>query len=63
MDNITILTCDQEGFFTSLNKDFTVKDLGSIDSETTMSAIQGVLSWRYQGPVQGEVNRQLSIWG
>ena len=31
-DNITILTCDQEGLFTSLNKYFTVKDLGSIDS-------------------------------
>lgn len=32
MDNITILTCDQKGLFTSLNKNFTVKDLGSIDS-------------------------------
>lgn len=31
-ENITILTCDQTGLFTSLKKFFTVKDLGSIDS-------------------------------
>ena len=31
-NNITILTCDQEGLFTSFDNNFKVKDLGSTDS-------------------------------